>query len=58
MTGETDKNHRNGQTESILKVQKNILTNNRISTLNVDARTERLKQKMKNEAPYVLLLLK
>ena len=33
-------------------------TNRRTSRLTVDTRTQRVKQKMKNEAPYVRLLLK
>ena len=42
------------------KKGKYILTNRRTSRLTVDTRRERerVKQKMKNEAPYVLLLLK
>ena len=39
-------------------LQEDILTNRRSSRLTVDTCTERIKQKMKNEAPYVLLLLK
>ena len=35
-----------------------ILTNRCTSRLTVDTRTQRVKQKMKNEAPYVLLSLK
>ena len=37
------------------KEEKDVLTNRRISRLTVDTRTERVKQKMKNGAPYVLL---
>ena len=44
--------------KKILKKQKEILINRRTSRLTVDTRTQRVKQKMKNEAPYVLLLLK
>ena len=48
----------NIQVEIILKEEKYTLTNRRTSRLNVDTRKQRVKPKMKNEAPYVLLLLK
>ena len=40
------------------KGAKCILTNRRTSKLIVDTRAERVKQNIKDEAPYVLLLLK
>ena len=55
-TNKQTQRHRNRQTFrqiNILKEQKNTLTDN-----NTDTRTEKVKQKIKNEAPYVLLLLK
>ena len=48
----------NIQVEIILKEEKYTLTNRRTSRLNVDTRKQRVKPKMKNESPYVLLLLK
>ena len=44
--------------KKILKKQKEILINRHTSRLTVDTRTQRVKQKLKNEVPYVLLLLK
>ena len=43
---------------NILKEEKYILTHRRKNRLIADTRTQRVKQKMKNEAPYVLLSLK
>ena len=43
---------------NILKEEKYILTHRRTNRLIADTRTHRVKQKMKNEAPYVLLSLK
>ena len=48
----------NIQVENILQEEKYILTNRCTSRLTVDTRRQRVKQIMKNEAPYVLLLLK
>ena len=47
----------NIQVESILKEEKYMLTNRHTSRLTVDTLTEIVKQKNKNEAPSVLLLL-
>ena len=46
----------NIQIKRILKEQKYLLTNRRTSRITVDTGTQRVKQKIKNEAPYVLLL--
>ena len=43
---------------NILKDEKYILTRRRTNRLIADTRTQRVKQKMKNGAPYVLLSLK
>ena len=43
--------------KNLLKKQKDILTNRRTSRLTVDKCTERVKQIMKNELPYVLFFM-
>ena len=48
----------NIQIENILKEEKYILTNRRTSRLTVETSTQRVKEKMKKGAPYVLLLFK
>ena len=57
---ETDKNlckkNKKNKKIKILKEEKHILTNRRTSRLTVDTCTERVRQKMKNEAPCSVVI--
>ena len=52
----TDKNLCKKKKKKILKEEKHILTNRRTSRLTVDTCTERVRQKMKNEAPCSVVI--